>query len=135
MVHILKWAVRFLFEFTDLAWIPRSLKHTITEMIEAANSQFRSFNCDAADYVVQTARLLCRTRILELGAGAAPLSRMLAARSDADGLELVPSDRTPDFASFRELAARYPGRVNPRFEPLDFAKDIEPDNTAVGGFL
>ncbi len=135
MAHILKWMVRFLPEFTDLAWIPRSLKHTVTEMIEAANSRFRSFNRDAADYVLRTVRGLGRTRILELGAGAAPLSRMLAARSDAEGLELVPSDRTPDRASFQELVAHYPGRVNPCFEPVDFAQDSEPDSTAVAVFL
>ena len=130
-----QWLTSWLFEFEDLPWLPASLKHTITDAIEAANSRFRGFNAYAAKEVVEATRRLGRTEILELGAGSAPLCRELAGTLDSEGLKLKPSDIRPHLARFAELAACYPHQVEPCLVPLDYSKDLEASETAIAVFL
>lgn len=135
MFRVIRMLLGNLFEFTDLSWLPSGLRTTLTEMIEVVNTRFRCFNGQAAEYVLEVAQRLKRRRILELGAGEAPLCRELAARSNCEHLELLPSDRTPNTRSFKELAKRYPGRVLPRFDSVDYSADIKLDREAIAVFL
>jgi hypothetical protein len=67
------------------------------------------------------------SHIVELGAGTAPLTEAIASRDDAQDLRLSPSDLAPETQRerYRELADRYPGRVTPVMEPVDFTTPYE----------
>ena len=112
---------RHYFEFLDLPWLPRSLKHAMTDLLDFQLSDLTSYSDWAARSALEAAtRHGCR-RIVECGAGAAPITRRLAESAPA-GMELVPCDLSPDRAGFGALAERFPGRVKPVFEPVDFCE-------------
>jgi hypothetical protein len=112
----------FLFEFMDLTWLPSSLGGTLREILECACSRpFRSYYAWVADSVLQAARAGSCTTLVELGAGPAPVTQLLAQDARADGLRLVPCDANPDRVVYEALARDYPGKVLPRLDPVDFS--------------
>ena len=113
---------RFIFEFEDLPFLPFGLKHTITDILEVSNSFFRSYNRWVAKETLTMAQSLGCTTIVELGAGAAPITRHCAQRSDIGSIELVPCDLRPDLTAFRRLQAKYPSNVRPCLESVDYTK-------------
>jgi hypothetical protein len=60
--------------------------------------------------------------VVELGAGTAPLTRILAEDRRAKELRFVVCDLVPDRVLYRDLEQRYPGRVTARTESVDFRK-------------
>jgi hypothetical protein len=110
-----------LFEFNDLPHVPHTLRLTLLELMQFCNRVFRSFNQRAAQAAVDHARQKGCDTIVELGAGGAPLTSLLAETAERDGLRLVPCDLYPDMATYRELEANHPGAVKPIYTPVDFS--------------
>jgi len=130
--------IMHLFEFNDLAHIPASIRQTLLELMESCNRGFRSFNQRAASEAMDQAKQKsCRT-IVELGAGVAPLTKLLAEDARQTGIRLVPCDLFPDVASYRALEQSYPGVVKPLYSQVDYSRqhDFGPDALAalVGTF-
>lgn len=112
-----------LFEFMDLPWLPAGLRDTLREVLECGNSRpFRRYYEWVADKVIDAARAGGLRRVVELGAGTAPVTRHLAADPRSAGLSLVMCDNNPDRAAYRDLEARFPGQVTPHYEPVDFSR-------------
>jgi hypothetical protein len=116
------------FEFMDLEGLPQSLRGTLRDILECGNSQpFRGYYDWVAERVASVARERGCTRIVELGAGTAPITRILAAsieRGDVElpGCTLSPCDLNPDHAAYRQLEATYRGLVRPEYESVDFSR-------------
>ena len=100
-----------LFEFGDQTWLPRSLRATIFDILDACNSQYRNFYGWVADEVLNIVREEGVTTVVELGAGRAPVTRALVRDSRCQGLTLVPCDLVPDSEAYRELEQSHPGMV------------------------
>lgn len=113
-----------LFEFTDQPWLPRSARTTFFEILDLCNSRFRSYNESVASRALKLANKLGATRIVELGAGTAPITQHLAANEDSEGLELVPCDINPPRKLYRQLATEHPEKVQPVYKPVDFSKPL-----------
>ena len=109
-----------LFEFGDQTWLPRSLRATLFDILDACNSQYRDFYGWVADAVLNIVREENITTVVELGAGRAPVTRALIRDARSDGLTLVPCDLVPDEEAYRDLARLHPGKVVPRYESIDF---------------
>jgi hypothetical protein len=122
-----------LFEFNDLPHIPRSIRQTLLELMELCNRGFRSFNQRAAREALDRARQEGCQAIVELGAGGAPLTRLLTEDARLAGIRLVPCDLFPDAASYSALEESYPGVVKPILTPVDYseAHDFGPGALAV----
>jgi hypothetical protein len=112
-----------LFEFMDLKWLPASLHATLREILECGNARpFRPYYewvADAAHREVTAANL---DSVVELGAGTAPISRVMASQLKLDQLQLVVCDSQPDRATYEDLARRFPGIIVPRYESVDFSQ-------------
>lgn len=112
-----------LFEFMDLDWLPRSLHSTLREILGCTNARpFRPYYSWVAEQVRRAAVNGHHKQAVELGAGTAPVSRLLAAGASLDGLRLIVCDTHPDQATYADLEKRYPGRIFPRQEPVDFSR-------------
>ena len=59
--------------------------------------------------------------IVELGAGTAPITRLLADNPDSAGVKLVVSDLNPDRPVYEALEKKYPGRVTAVMTPVDIS--------------
>lgn len=112
-----------LFEFMDVAWLPSGLRATMRDILECGNSKpFRPYYDWVADEVLRVTADGRYQRIVELGAGTAPITRHLARDPRSDGLSLIVCDGNPDEPAYRELQSRYPDKVDPRYEPVDFSQ-------------
>jgi hypothetical protein len=112
-----------LFEFMDQDWLPSSLRGTLREILLCAcNKPFRPYYAWVADEVLRAAKAGGFTTLVELGAGPAPITRLLARDPRSDGLRLVPCDINPDPPAYDQLAKRCPGKVVPRYDPVDFSQ-------------
>jgi len=113
-----------LFEFMDLDGLPRSLRSTLREILECGNSQpFRPYYTWVADEVLARIQEHGIERVVELGAGTAPITRHLVSRVADDGsVKLVVCDRNPDRAAYEQLARCAPEVVEPVYEPVDFSR-------------
>jgi hypothetical protein len=115
-----------LFEFMDLDWLPSSLRGTLREILLCAcNKPFRPYYAWVADRLLDAAKAGGYTTLVELGAGPAPITSLLAKDPRSDGLRLVPCDLNPDGPAYDALAKRYPGKVVPRYDPVDFSRPRE----------
>lgn len=120
-----------LFEFMDLTWLPSGLHATLREILECGNARpLRPYYEWVANEVKpELAASGCHT-VVELGAGSAPITRLLARDRNLDGVQLIVCDLQPDTATYGDLEKRYPGRVVARRDPVDFAKPQQwPANT------
>lgn len=112
-----------LFEFMDVAGIPAGLRRTLREILECGNMRpFRTYYDWAAGKVEHEARQGNFRRIVELGAGTAPITRFLAKSSRDDAPTLIPCDMHPDIDAYRSLETAYPRLVAPIFTPVDFSQ-------------
>lgn len=115
------------FEFMDMERLPKGLRGALRDILECGNSPpFRSYYLWAAKTVAQIAHQRGCTKIVELGAGTAPITRELAAGIESQainlGCTLSPCDLNPDTDTYRQLEARHPGLVVPEYEPFDFSR-------------
>jgi hypothetical protein len=112
-----------LFEFMDQDWVPSGVRSTLREILECGNDRpFRTYYRWVKDEVVRAARDGGFRAIVELGAGTAPITRLLAEEPGADRFRLIPCDRNPDREAYRLLEERHPGTVVPLYTPVDFSK-------------
>ena len=110
------------FEFMDLNSLPASLAYTMREILECGNAKpFRPYYGFAVDTICEHASRRESKNIVELGAGAAPLTRRLAPRvADSATVEssrltienISPCDLKPDAETYEELELAYPGLVS-----------------------
>ena len=121
----------YLFEFCDQTWIPTGARECLYETMDACNSGVRSFNGRVADRVLKLAQQDGFDKIVELGAGRAPVTSWLAKDERAAGLTLVPCDLVPNEEVYRRLEQQYPGLVEPIFEPVDITQPHAELNSAV----
>ena len=61
-------------------------------------------------------------RIVELGAGTARISCLIAMDSRSQGLMLIPCDYNPDVSTYARIKRQFPDKVFPSLEPVDFSK-------------
>lgn len=120
-----------LLELMDLDWLPSGLRGTLREILESGNNlPFRPYYRWVADEVLRVANAGGFTTLVELGAGPGPITRLLAKDPRSAGLRLIPCDRNPDRLAYESLAREYPGKVVPRFDPVDFSQPQQwPPNT------
>jgi hypothetical protein len=112
-----------LFEWMDLEWLPVGLRNTMREILECGNAQpFRSYYRWVADEVKRRIIEEGYHNAVELGAGTAPITRLLARDPDVEGVRLIVCDLKPDVEGFHDLEKRYPCRVTPVYEPVDFSQ-------------
>jgi hypothetical protein len=112
-----------LFEFMDQDWVPASLRSTLREILECGNARpFRPYYQWVKDEVLRTAQHGGFRNIVELGAGTAPITRLLADEPGADQFRLIPCDRNPDCEAYRLLEQHHPGIVAPLYTPVDFTE-------------
>jgi hypothetical protein len=112
-----------LFEFMDQAWVPRSIRTTLLEMQHFGDSPpFRRYNHWVADEAIAAAQAAGATTIVELGAGAAPVTQLLADDPRTDGLRLVVCDLAPENDIYRDLQRQYPAKVEAIYEPVDISQ-------------
>ncbi len=114
-----------LFEFMDQEWLPESLRVTLREILECGNSRpFRGYY----DWVAEEVRKQLATgdydRVVELGAGTAPITKRLAATVTDPNIELWCSDRYPDEQAFAELKRKYGDRVVTHRAEYDFIEPV-----------
>lgn len=112
----------YLFEFCDQAWIPGGARECLYEIMDACNSGVRSFNGQVAETAIKLAREEGYDRIVELGAGRAPVTTRLASDEQLGELKLVPCDIVPNETVYRALAERYPDNVFPIYDPVDITR-------------
>ena len=60
--------------------------------------------------------------IVELGAGHAPLTRLMVEDPRSAGMQFVVCDLIPAVEQYRELEGRYPGRIRALTESVDFTQ-------------
>ncbi len=116
-----------LFEFEDHPNIPPSIRATLLEILELCNRRFRPYYPWVASEVLAQVRETNVKRIVELGAGTAPITKELARIDETDGLILTPCDLYPDVELFHELERSFPGKVQAICEPQDFSKEQDWD--------
>lgn len=115
--------VPHLFEFMDLKWLPPSLHATLREILECGNARpFRPYYEWVENEVKQLALATNCRNTVELGAGTAPVSRLLAKDPDLDGVKFIVCDGQPDKDTYADLEKQYPGKVMPRYEAVDFSQ-------------
>lgn len=121
-----------LFEFEDHRNTPTLFRKMLLEILELCNSTFRPYYKRVCGRIIEDAKIIGFSRVIELGAGTAPLSRALAESGEAHGLSVVPCDLMPDVQLYSQLAQEFPGQVHPILEPVDITKEVDwGDTTAV----
>jgi hypothetical protein len=101
--------------------ISHGIRATMFEIQEACNATFRNTYSRAADQVMDIVQCDKLSSVVELGAGTAPIARLLAANPRAEGVSVTVCDLLPDEATYEGLAAQYPGRIKAVVEPIDFS--------------
>ncbi len=111
-----------LFEFMDQDWLPSSLRGTLREILEVGCSRpFRPYYEWVAAEALAAARETGCQRVVELGAGPAPVTKVMAPDPASDGLQLIVSDRNPDRPEYEALEKKWPGKVEARYDPVDIS--------------
>jgi hypothetical protein len=106
----------------DFEWLPDSLCNTMREILECGNSRpFRPYYSWVVEEVKREIIKEGYHNAVELGAGTAPITRLLVRDPDLQGVRLIVCDLKPDQEGFHDLETRYPGRVAPEYEPVDFS--------------
>lgn len=114
-----------LFEFNDHPCTPACLRTTLFEIMEVCNTRFRAYHEWVCREIVEETRRHGLRRVVELGAGRAPLVSRLAGLAEAANLHLIVCDLAPPVGLYQKLEARYPGRVTGMMTPLDYAERRE----------
>lgn len=121
----------YLFEFCDQKWVPAGARECLFEIMDACNTGIRSFNGQVADAVLEIAEENELARIIELGAGRAPVTARLAEDERAHRLTLIPCDITPNERVYERLAAKYGERVQPIYSSVDITQTHQELDSAV----
>jgi len=112
----------YMFEFMDQEWVPLSLRLTLREVVECGCSKpLQPYYENLADTVEHMVTNEGFTQVVELGAGAAPVTRLLSKREWPDNVKLFPCDLTPDDILYKDLERQNPKLVAPIYAPIDFS--------------
>jgi phospholipid N-methyltransferase len=111
-----------LFEFQDQNWIPPSLRRTLFEILDCCNTTILPYNQWVSKNILQHATHKRFKHIVELGAGTAPITKLLAQDSRTDRISLIACDLKPAHDIYQELKQHYPGKVDAIATPVDFSK-------------
>jgi hypothetical protein len=112
-----------LFEFMDQDWVPASLRTTLVEMVECCNSPpFQAYYYWVADETLRVASEDGFRCIVELGAGSAPITRVLVKDVRSTGMRLFVCDINPNPDDYEALENLHPGRVHGIRTPVDIAQ-------------
>jgi phospholipid N-methyltransferase len=111
-----------LFEFQDQNWIPSSLRRTLFEILDCCNTTILPYNQWVSKNILQHATHKRFKHIVELGAGTAPITKLLAQDSRTDRISLIACDLKPAHDIYQELKQHYPGKVDAIATPVDFSK-------------
>jgi len=115
-----------LFEFIDVERWPQSIRQTEREVLECGNSKpFRTYYEWVANEVFIAANKIKAKKIVELGAGPAPITKLLANKNWTFETKLIPSDINPDLESYREISSLHPGKISFDEKPHDFSKPFD----------
>ncbi len=108
----------------DHARIPAGLRRTLREILECGNARpFRRYYRWVGSKIEEEAKQGKFRKIAELGAGTAPVTRLLAKeRRQGDPVALIPCDMYPDVDAYRRFEKTYPGLVTPIFTAVDFSR-------------
>ncbi len=110
----------------DMPWLPEGLALTLREILSVGNARpFRGYYKAVVDEVADAVASGNYTRVVELGAGSAPISRMLATDPRLAGIDLIPCDARPDIMAYRDLQRQYPERIRPESRPIDYSAPQE----------
>jgi hypothetical protein len=101
--------------------IARGIRETMFEIQEACNGTFRNTYADVAEQVLDIVQRDKLQSVVELGAGTAPIARLLATNPRADGVSVTVCDLLPDASAFAGLVSQFPGRIQALAEPVDFS--------------
>ena len=108
-----------LFEFCDQSWVPESMRKCLFELMEFCFTFFRAFYRHTAHEALRECKSRGFSRIIEFGAGRAPITRQVASNEHLESILLVPCDIAPNREAFQELESRYPKTVRPIYDPVD----------------
>jgi len=112
-----------LFEWMDVERLPASLRNTLREILECGNARpFRPYYEWVAEEVKRQILKEGYRNVVELGAGTAPNTRILAKDRSLGDVRLFVCDLNPDTEAFNDLAKKHAGRVTPIMEPVDFSQ-------------
>ena len=111
-----------LFEFMDQNWVPSGLRTTLVEMVECCNSPpFQAYYHWVAEETLRAACVESFTTIVELGAGSAPITRVLAIDPRSNALRLIVCDINPNLRDYEILEEKYPGKVHGIRTPVNIS--------------
>lgn len=112
------------FEFMDLTFLPNSLRSTLRDILEVGNkTPFRNYYNWSASSIYEYARKNNVQKIVELGAGCAPITKHLIKKYPHWNTKFMISDLNPDISSFKKLEDS-DSRVQAMYQPLDFTQKI-----------
>jgi hypothetical protein len=120
-----------LYQFNGDPRVPRPLRQTLLETFEFCNTVIRPYYRNVADAVLTQAQQKGFRTIVELGAGHAPLTRLMVEDPRGADRQFVVCDLIPAVAQYRELEQRYPGRVTALTESVDFTQPRPWDPTTL----
>jgi len=109
------------YQFNADPRLPTPLRQTLLETFEVCNEVLASFYVEVSNEVLAFARSRGLKNIVELGAGHAPLTRLLVDNPESHGLNFVICDLIPAVEQYQELELKYPGRVTALTESVDFS--------------
>jgi len=113
-----------LFEFVDQDWVPSSIHITELELLESCLTLTGFFKW-VSDQVLDYARQRHIEQIVELGAGTAPIVRLLAQDSRTDGMRLIVCDLKPQAEVYEVLEEEFPEKVTAISASVDFSKPYQ----------
>src|SRR5262245_97650 len=115
-----------LFEFMDQEWVPLGLRGAMRDSLECVSSSpFRSYDRWVANVVLDAATQEHYHTVVELVAGTAPGTRLMATESNSGNVQVVGCELNPDVGVYQELERKYPGVVKPCYGPVDISKHHE----------
>ncbi len=112
----------FLFEWMDSAFVPKSLRLALRDILEVLNCHLRPYNRWVLENIVQETRKNTYLAVVELGAGSAPLTKALSKDPRCEPLKLIPCDLDPDLKAYEKLESLYPEKVQPIKSSVDFSR-------------
>ena len=111
-----------LFQFNGNPRVPVAIRQTLLETFEFCNEVLRPFYPRVVESVLARAKQKGFDTIVELGAGHAPLTRLMVEDPRFAGMKFVVCDLIPAEAEYESLQRRYADRVTAITEPVDFSQ-------------
>jgi len=116
----------FFIEFMDLRSLWPGLRNTLRETLETADSwPFRNYYRSTVQVIQAICERLAPSHVIELGAGSAPLTRLLSKAALPPGTRLIVCDYYPDVACYERLKHSSRQSVDFISSSVDFRKPYD----------